>query len=191
MTVFAAPIGSAFVSDPVVIGEVARILPVISAGFFAAGPLMMIAMHFQAIGDAGRAAILGLSKPYLFAMPLTFALAGSVGEPGIWLAAPVAEVLLLGLTVLVLAQVAQGRSPCAGVSSPTGRCGHDTRSANDLRGEGQAKRLRADLAEQGDRDQPRAGAGAGRAGHGFRDWNALHAAMRDRPARKAGRSEGG
>jgi Na+-driven multidrug efflux pump len=80
MTVFAAPIGAAFVSDPVVIGEVARILPVISAGFFAAGPLMMIAMHFQAIGDAGRAAILGLSKPYLFAMPLTFALAGSVGE---------------------------------------------------------------------------------------------------------------
>jgi Na+-driven multidrug efflux pump len=64
---------------PGVIGEVARILPVISAGFFAAGPLMMIAMHFQAIGDAGRAAILGLSKPYLFAMPLTFALAGSVG----------------------------------------------------------------------------------------------------------------
>jgi Na+-driven multidrug efflux pump len=81
-----------------VIGEVARILPVISAGFFAAGPMMMIAMHFQAIGDAGRAAILGLSKPYLFSIPLTFALAGSVGEAGIWLAAPVAEVLLLGLT---------------------------------------------------------------------------------------------
>jgi putative MATE family efflux protein len=110
MTAFAEPIGAAFVSDPVVIGEVARILPVISAGFFAAGPLMMIAMHFQAIGDAGRAAILGLSKPYLFAMPLTFALAGSVGEPGIWLAAPIAEVLLVGLTALVLAQVARAQS---------------------------------------------------------------------------------
>ena len=110
MTVFAELIGEAFVSAPVVVAEVARILPVISAGFFAAGPLMMIAMHFQAIGDAGRAAILGLSKPYLFAMPLTFALAGSVGEPGIWLAAPVAEVLLLGLTCLVLAQVARAQS---------------------------------------------------------------------------------
>jgi putative MATE family efflux protein len=110
MTVLAAPIGSAFVSDPVVIGEVARILPVISAGFFAAGPLMMIAMHFQAIGDAGRAAILGLSKPYLFAIPLTFALAGSVGEPGIWLAAPFAEVLLLGLTALVLLHLSRERS---------------------------------------------------------------------------------
>ncbi|MDG4650445.1 MATE family efflux transporter [Roseibacterium sp. SDUM158017] len=110
MTVFAAPIGAAFVSDTVVIGEVARILPMISAGFFAAGPLMMIAMHFQAIGDSGRAAILGLSKPYLFAIPLTFALAGLVGEKGIWLAAPVAEVLLLGLTGLVLAQVARTQS---------------------------------------------------------------------------------
>ncbi|MCU4654261.1 MATE family efflux transporter [Roseibacterium sp. SDUM158016] len=110
MTVFAAPIGAFFVSDPIVIGEVARILPVISAGFFAAGPLMMIAMHFQAIGDAGRAAVLGLSKPYLFSMPLTFALASSVGEPGIWLAAPLAEVLLVGLTALVLTRVARAQS---------------------------------------------------------------------------------
>jgi Na+-driven multidrug efflux pump len=120
MTAFAAPIGSAFVSDPVVIAEVARILPVISAGFFAAGPLMMIAMHFQAIGDAGRAAILGLSKPYLFAIPLTFALAGSVGEPGIWLAAPVAEVLLVGLTGLVLAQVARSQSLRWGLFTTSG-----------------------------------------------------------------------
>lgn len=67
-------------------------------------------MHFQAIGDAGRAAILGLSKPYLFAIPLTFALAGSVGEPGIWLAAPFAEVLLLGLTALVLLHLSRERS---------------------------------------------------------------------------------
>jgi Na+-driven multidrug efflux pump len=100
MSVFAAPIGSAFVSDPVVVAEVARTLPAISAGFFAAGPLMMIAMYFQAIGDAGRAAILGLSKPYIFAMPLTYLLAGTMGEPGIWLASPLSEVLLLALTRL-------------------------------------------------------------------------------------------
>ncbi|MEM6696649.1 MAG: MATE family efflux transporter [Pseudomonadota bacterium] len=106
MTVFAAPIGSAFVADPLVIGEVARILPVISAGFFLAGPLMMIAMHFQAIGDAGRAALLGLTKPYLFAIPLTFILAKAIGELGVWLAAPMAEVLLLGLTLTVLSRTA-------------------------------------------------------------------------------------
>lgn len=107
MTVFAASIGSAFVADALVIAEVARILPVMSAGFFLAGPLMMIAMHFQAIGDAGRAALLGLAKPYLFAIPLTFLLAVSVGEMGIWLAAPLAELLLLLLAMLVLARLSR------------------------------------------------------------------------------------
>ncbi|MEM7530417.1 MAG: MATE family efflux transporter [Pseudomonadota bacterium] len=110
MTVFAEGIGQAFVADPAVIAEVARILPVVSAGFFAAGPLMMVAMHFQAIGDAGRAAILSLSKPYLFAIPLTFALVEALGELGIWLAAPMAEGLTLVLTLLVLGQRARQRS---------------------------------------------------------------------------------
>ncbi len=109
LSVFAAPLGAAFVEDPVVISKVARILPVIGAGFFAAGPLMMIAMHFQAIGDAGRAALLGLSKPYLFAIPLTFVLAGTVGERGIWLSAPLAELMLLALTAAVLMRLARPR----------------------------------------------------------------------------------
>lgn len=109
MTIFATPIGSSFVADPIVVAEIARILPVISAGFFAAGPLMMIAMHFQAMGDASRAAILGLSKPYLFATPLTVALAGAMGEPGVWLAAPISEILLVGLTGLVLMRLARKR----------------------------------------------------------------------------------
>jgi Na+-driven multidrug efflux pump len=110
LSIFAAPLGAVFLDDPLVISEVARILPVIGAGFFAAGPLMMVAMHFKAIGDAGRAALLGLSKPYLFAMPLTFVLAGTLGELGIWLASPLSECLLLGLTGLVLMQLARTRS---------------------------------------------------------------------------------
>ncbi len=110
ITVFAAEIGAAFVTDPAVVEEVAHILPIIGAGFFLSGPLMMVAMHFQAIGDAGRAAILGLSKPYLFAIPLTFALSRSLGEIGVWLAAPLAEVLLLSLTAVVLLQLAKRRS---------------------------------------------------------------------------------
>ncbi|MEM7399977.1 MAG: MATE family efflux transporter, partial [Pseudomonadota bacterium] len=110
MSVFAARLGAAFVADAVVIAEVARILPVLSAGFFLSGPLMMIAMHFQAIGDASRAAILGLSKPYLFAIPLTFILAWQIGEVGIWLAGPAAEVLLLILSSFVLMQLARQQS---------------------------------------------------------------------------------
>ena len=107
MTLFAEQIGAAFVDNPVVIAEVSRILPVIVALFFLAGPLMMIAAFFQAIGDAGRAALLGFSKPYLFAIPLTFTFAGTMGEIGIWTAGPVAEALLLVLTAAVLARTAR------------------------------------------------------------------------------------
>ena len=110
MSVFAGQLGAAFVTDATVISEVARILPIMSAAFFLSGPLMMLAMHFQAIGDAGRAGLLGLSKPYLFAIPLTFVLAANVGEIGIWLAAPLAEVLLLILTFGVLMRLAKVRS---------------------------------------------------------------------------------
>jgi len=110
MTFFAPDIGQVFVTDPIVTAEVARILPVIVSLFIVAGPLMMIATYFQAIGDAGRAALLGLSKPYLFAIPLTFVLSATIGEAGIWFAGPVAEVLLLVLTSLVLVRTAQLRS---------------------------------------------------------------------------------
>jgi Na+-driven multidrug efflux pump len=106
-TLFAVQIGQAFVDDPGVVAEVARIMPVLIAMFFLAGPLMMIATYFQAIGDAGRAALLGLSKPYLFAIPLTFILAATVGEIGIWISGPLSDVMLLGLCIAVLAATAK------------------------------------------------------------------------------------
>lgn len=105
VSLYAAQIGAAFVTERAVIDEVARLLPVFSATFVVAGPLMMIAMHFQSIGEAKLAALLGLSKPYLFAIPLTFVLAGSVGEFGIWLAAPLADILLCALTGWVFFQL--------------------------------------------------------------------------------------
>ncbi|MGH1575700.1 MATE family efflux transporter [Planktotalea sp.] len=100
-------IAGAFVDDQAVISEVVRILPIMTSVFFVMGPLMMIASYFQAIGNATRAGILGLSKPYLFAMPLTFLLPLWLGEVGIWFAGPIAELLLLGLTGLVLKQAAR------------------------------------------------------------------------------------
>lgn len=101
----AAPIATAFVDDPAVISEVARILPIMACVFFLTGPLMMIATYFQAIGDASKAALLGLIKPYAFAIPLTFALPVWFGEAGIWYAGPIAELMLLGLTLFVLRKV--------------------------------------------------------------------------------------
>lgn len=100
-------IASAFVEDAAVIAEVARILPVMTSVFFLVGPLMMIATYFQAIGSAGKAALLGLTKPYAVAIPLTFLMPVWFGEIGIWYAGPVAEVIMLGITIMVLWNVAQ------------------------------------------------------------------------------------
>jgi putative MATE family efflux protein len=108
VTLMALPheIAALFVDDTAVIAEVGRILPIMSVLMFLAGPLMVIATHFQAIGAAGKAAILGLSKPYIFALPMTFILPLWYGESGIWYAGPLSEALLLALTILVLAMSA-------------------------------------------------------------------------------------
>lgn len=102
-------IAGAFVKDGAVISEVARILPIMTGVFFVMGPLMMIAAYFQAIGSAARAAILGLAKAYAFGIPLTFLLPLWFGESGVWYAGPLAELMLLCLTVFVLWQTAKSR----------------------------------------------------------------------------------
>ena len=96
-------IGYLFVDDSAIASEIARILPLVVLTTFIFGPVMMIGSYFQAIGDAPRAALLGLSRTYLFALPLTLALPFWFGEPGIWYAGILAELLVLATTVLVLA----------------------------------------------------------------------------------------
>jgi putative MATE family efflux protein len=108
LSLFAAVIGGAFVDDPAVTGEVGRILPIMVAMYFAAGPLFMVATYFQALGDATRAALLSLAKPYLFLLPMVLVLPLFTGEVGIWLAGPASEIMLLVLTISVLAVAARG-----------------------------------------------------------------------------------
>lgn len=107
LSAFPHAIARWFVDDPAVIETFARILPLTILMLWLAGPMIIIATYFQAIGNASRAAILGLTKPYAFALPLTFALPLIWGETGIWLAGPVAEVLMALLTGVVLMQSAK------------------------------------------------------------------------------------
>jgi Na+-driven multidrug efflux pump len=102
LLVFREQLGGVFVDDPAVRLEVARIIPVFVACYFTFGPMMMIANYFQSIGDVRRSALLALSRTYLFAIPLTFALPLFVGESGIWLALPIADMLLVIVTMGVL-----------------------------------------------------------------------------------------
>ncbi|MEP3298327.1 MAG: MATE family efflux transporter [Pseudoruegeria sp.] len=119
LTLFGAQVGGMFVKDPDVSVEVARIFPLILMLFFVSGPMMMLSSYFQAIGDAGRAAIIGLAKPYIFGIPLTFILMRFSGEVGIWLASPISELCLIGVTVLVLFQRKRQTNFRLGVFHPT------------------------------------------------------------------------
>lgn len=101
---FKGQIGLAFVENEVVNQEVARILPVMTIALFLLGPLMMVGVVFQAMGDAKRAAILRLAKLYFFTIPLIFLLPLQIAELGIWLAGPISEILALLLTIVVLYQ---------------------------------------------------------------------------------------
>jgi Na+-driven multidrug efflux pump len=95
-------IGGWFVDDSAMIAELARILPVITLLFFVFGPLTIVTAFFQAIGDAARAAVLGLPRAYVFSLPLIFLMPYGFGEWGIWYAGPTTEALMLLLTTIVL-----------------------------------------------------------------------------------------
>lgn len=94
-------LGGMFVSDVLVGAEVARIVPLYVAAYFAFGPVMMAASYVQAVGRVGQAAVLSLGRTYLFAIPMTLLLPLAWGETGIWIAAPIADLLMLALTILL------------------------------------------------------------------------------------------
>ncbi|QUS55428.1 MATE family efflux transporter [Pseudovibrio brasiliensis] len=114
---FSTQLGAIFVDDAATISEVARITPIVTLIFFLSGPLMMIGTFFQAIGDAARAGILLLAKTYLFAIPLTLVLPYAVGEAGIWYSSALAEILLLGLTFIVVVSHKKAAAPAAAIAS--------------------------------------------------------------------------
>jgi Na+-driven multidrug efflux pump len=59
---------------PAVAGEVARILPAYVAHYVAFGPCLIVAGHLQSLGHARRAAILSVTRTYVFAVPLSLLL---------------------------------------------------------------------------------------------------------------------
>ncbi len=100
--IFRNEIGFVFVDDTSIAAEIGRILPFITAMLFLFGPQLMVSCYFQAIGEARPAAIISLSRAYLFSIPLSYILPHFFGEPGLWYAGPFAELLVLCLTVTTL-----------------------------------------------------------------------------------------
>ncbi|MDR3373666.1 MAG: MATE family efflux transporter [Ancalomicrobiaceae bacterium] len=89
------PIGELFVDDPAVVAEVVRIMPVMCGAYVLSAPLLIIAGYYQALGMAGSAAVLSLARTYLIGLPLLALVPFALGEPGIWIASPAGDVLML------------------------------------------------------------------------------------------------
>lgn len=104
MFVFLArPVGAWFVDDMAVINEVARVMPVTCVTYVLSAPLMIIGGYYQALGMAGSAAILNLVRTYVIGLPLLVGVPMLAGEFGIWIAYPIGDIVMLGLTAGLLA----------------------------------------------------------------------------------------
>ncbi len=98
-----APMGALFSKDPHVVAAVAGVLRPMTALYVVSGPVLVLALHFQAMGHPLRTAALTLIKPWLLTPVLLVALNALYGIDGLWFAFPVADgvVFLLALTLVL------------------------------------------------------------------------------------------
>jgi Na+-driven multidrug efflux pump len=115
---FSSHFGAGFSDDPNVISETARVLPWTTLVYVLCGLPVVLSGYFQSIGDAPKAGIFGLSRTYMMTIPMVFVLPHIFGETGIWMAAPAADIGMIGLIAIVLAVNASRRGWRFGVLQP-------------------------------------------------------------------------
>jgi putative MATE family efflux protein len=92
-------IGAVFVADAAVAAQVAMILRPMLTLYLFAGPVLVLALYFQAIGQPGRTAVITLVKPFMLSPVLIVTCATLSGPAALWFAFPLAD----GLTLLLVA----------------------------------------------------------------------------------------
>lgn len=97
-------LGALFSEDPRVIGATAAILRPVTALYAFTGPILVLAMHYQAMGSPGRAAALTLLKPWVLVPALVLSFSLAFGTENLWLAFPTADVVMLGVVLLILSR---------------------------------------------------------------------------------------
>jgi putative MATE family efflux protein len=100
-------IGGVFVTSPDVIDQVGGILgPMLSLYLFT-GPVLVLALYFQAVGKPGRTALLTLTKPFALSPVLLAGLGFFIGAKAIWFAFPIADAIIAATALGVV--IATGR----------------------------------------------------------------------------------
>lgn len=112
-------IGAAFVQDEAVITEVGAILRPMASFYFLTGPVLMLALYFQAVGQPARASALTLIKPFMFSPALIVSFGAFGGGAAIWLAFPLADCLLAAFAAAILVPLARSRASGGGFGLKT------------------------------------------------------------------------
>jgi putative MATE family efflux protein len=94
-------VGGWFSSDPRVAIAIAAILRPMLALYVFAGPILVLAIYFQALGHPGQTAALTLVKPWLLMPLLILGLSAVYGVQGIWLAFPMADGIVLLIALFI------------------------------------------------------------------------------------------
>lgn len=110
------PLGALFSNDPQVIAAVGAVLRPMTALYAVTGPVLVLALHFQALGHPLRTAALTLIKPWVLTPILLVVLNAHAGIDGLWFAFPIADAALF---LLALALVVRARLSTAPSASPS------------------------------------------------------------------------
>lgn len=96
-------VGAAFVADPHVSEELGRMLRPMAAIYLFSGPVLVLGLYFQAIGQPDRAALFTMIKPFVLLPVLSAATGAILGADAIWFAFPLADAVTAIIAALLLA----------------------------------------------------------------------------------------
>lgn len=91
-----------FTSDPSLITAGKTALRLMMLGLWTVGFQITGTTVFQALGKAGEALILSMSREILFFIPLLIIMSGEFGLTGIWLTVPAADILAFTVTLILI-----------------------------------------------------------------------------------------
>jgi len=103
-------IAALFVVDSIIVTQVVFILRVTSVLYFSIGPVLILGLYFQVIGQSRRASLLTLSKSFLFLPGLVIIFGHVFKSQWVWYSLPVADSFAAIVAGVVVCKAIKRRS---------------------------------------------------------------------------------
>lgn len=103
-------LGGLFSHNPTVVEAVGTILRPMTALYSITGPVLVLALHYQALGHPGRTAALTLAKSWLIQPALLIILGKVSGIEYLWFAFPVADAVMLVIALSLFLTINETKS---------------------------------------------------------------------------------